>query len=49
MRNLKELVSGFTARTAPQTSEVEQIVQVVRVVCEEEALDLANLPESMKR
>jgi hypothetical protein len=49
LRNLKELVSGFTARTAPQTSEVEQIVQVVRVVCEEEALDLANLPESMKR
>jgi hypothetical protein len=49
LRALKEIVGGFAPRTAPQTSEVEQMAQVVRVMCEEEALDLANLPRGMKR
>jgi hypothetical protein len=49
LRALKELVGGFAQRTAPQASEVEQMAQVVRVMCEEEALDLANLPQGMKR
>jgi hypothetical protein len=49
LRSLKELVNGFTTRTTPQTSEVEQMAQVVRVMCEEEALDLASLPQGMKR
>jgi GSCFA family protein len=49
LRSLKELVSGFTARPTPQASEVEQMAQVVRVMCEEEALDLASLPDKMKR
>jgi hypothetical protein len=49
LRGLKELVSGLAARPTPQTSEVEQMAQVVRVMCEEEALDLANLPPNTKR
>ncbi|MBV8850836.1 MAG: GSCFA domain-containing protein [Methylobacteriaceae bacterium] len=48
LRSLKELVGGFTGRSTPQTSEVEEMARVVRVMCEEEALDLANLPKSMK-
>ena len=42
-------VGGLTPRAAPQPSEVEQMAQVVRVMCEEEALDLANLPQGIKR
>jgi GSCFA family protein len=49
LRALKELVGGLTPRAAPQPSEVEQMAQVVRVMCEEEALDLANLPQGIKR
>jgi hypothetical protein len=49
LRSLKELVGGLAARAAPPKSEVEQMAQVVRVMCEEEALDLANLPQGMKR
>jgi hypothetical protein len=37
LRALKELVGGLTPRAAPQPSEVEQMAQVVRVMCEEEA------------
>ncbi len=48
LRALKELVGGFAPRTAPQKTEVEQMAQVVRVMCEEEALDLANLPQGGK-
>jgi hypothetical protein len=49
LRSLKELVSGFAPRPSRQTSEVAQMAQVVRVMCEEEALDLANLPDSVKK
>jgi hypothetical protein len=48
LRALKELVSGVAPRSAPQRSEVEQMAQVVRVMCEEEALDFANLPPGKK-
>jgi hypothetical protein len=45
LRSLKELVSGLAPRAGAQTTEVERMTQVVRVMCEEEALDLANLPK----
>jgi hypothetical protein len=48
LRSLKELVGGRAERTAPKTSEVERMAQVVRVMCEEEALDLTSLRSPIK-
>jgi GSCFA family len=49
LRSLKELVGALAPRASAQPTEAEHMAQVVRVMCEEEALDLANLPENMKR
>jgi hypothetical protein len=49
LKSLKELVGAFAPRPSPQVSEVEQMAHVVRVMCEEEALDLTNLPDGTKR
>jgi hypothetical protein len=49
LRSLKDLVGGLAPRPSAQSREVEQMAQVVRVMCEEEALDMASLPEAMKR
>jgi hypothetical protein len=49
LRALKELVGGLAPQALAQATEVERMAQVVRVMCEEEALDLVNLPESTKR
>jgi hypothetical protein len=49
LRSLKELVGALAPRPSAKPSEAEHMAQVVRVMCEEEALDLANLPGSMKR
>jgi hypothetical protein len=49
LRSLKEFVGGMLPQPAPATTEVERMAQVVRVMCEEEALDLATLPQAVKR
>ena len=49
LRSLKEFVGGMMPQPAPATTDVERMAQVVRVMCEEEALDLATLPHAVKR
>jgi hypothetical protein len=43
LRALKEIVGGLAPRAPAEAKEIERMAQVVRVMCEEEALDLANL------
>ncbi|GAC1562568.1 MAG: GSCFA domain-containing protein [Beijerinckiaceae bacterium] len=49
LRALKEIVGGLAPRAPAEVKEVERMAQFVRVMCEEEALDLANLPGRTKR